>query len=1148
MANYIKQVLTGTAISLTQLNPDSSQGNNQFVCKGQKVIKCEISYSLPKRLHILSIRLKLSKISGTKTSFILCEVIGNIASSAISNKEVGISDINDDEYQYIDLTSFLGNNTTNNVCFGIKAADEFSEFTCSNEAVIEIEAIKDEFKIHYVSPIIKEVGYFNNCIIEPNFRTFTNKTNLINLNGGDLPLNLNLIYNQYIEVDRVAKHFMFNYDQFIIQDGTNYKYIDGNANVHIFMHSSGSKYYDIKEPGLILDVLFTQYIITDECHQKMYFNQDGRLTKISIKKSDTVFIENNIEYYDNKISRVTDSIGRSCSFTYYPETETSLEMIVIKKSGLNDIVLTIDNNRLISIAGIINNSSPNKQIYFEYEIINNNTLLKTIKDPSDDVIDFTYLPNGILYDIKQYVNTVDKLISRNVYKIDQYSSIIENYNENNSLANKNIINYDKEGNIISTYEDVDGHQIATFINNSTFYTKNYSTIKQEIFDYKFFENHNEENILLSSSSYSSNFSLRCSTISDKTYQKYNIEFDIELIEKIPLVSNTIDKLVLELIMIENDNETTLYSFTIKEELNVKQHFNRTIFIPKKEDIILLCKIRNRTFTYKARISTVKLYKYFKFGSYDCIDQYTTGNAHAANSGTWWELQSPLYIEYNDNDDEVFNKRLEFIEMTKLDYLLTLNSYHHNRTSTNRHSLWYNNGRTCVTNAKNVLISLSPGCTFSPYNVTLGVVDESLYDTKVQILEYGPYGYSIHEENTDYAGTNDYFITNSYDSYGRLINSFDSKNKKLENTYNTTQNIDTTISTLSCIGSNSIQQKIINIESITVGNDNILNSYSNVPYPTTESEEQISYSEIIDKDRGYFSKEILENNQEIIYSYKEDGKSPDSLYTSINNDQNKNTYLYSSNKISGLKHDNTTFEFEYDSRNNISNINVGGSILVSYSYEYHPSYTLITSMYNTGYSETKKYDIHGRLINILSNNTTVYDAKYSEHNTQDVIDNELSSSKFKNALLREFFDGDITTKCFYDSTDYNDLDQTENTVDVKDNPFKQVTKISNQKYYKTFGYDSKRRVQTVYTNTNNFNHKLRFSYIDGDSLNNDLVNNIRIDFLSNTITKNIEYDNLNRVINITQSNGENSIRTNLSYFTGTNYTSNNVNFILSPTSN
>ena len=113
---------------------------------------------------------------------------------------------------------------------------------------------------------------------------------------------------------------------------------------------------------------------------------------------------------------------------------------------------------------------------------------------------------------------------------------------------------------------------------------------------------------------------------------------------------------------------------------------------------------------------------------------------------------------------------------------------------------------------------------------------------------------------------------------------------------------------------------------------------------------------------------------------------------------------------------------------------------------------------TGESLTKKYDLHGRLIEIKDNGGNViysnfYQKRYDEN--QEYI--EVDTTNFPDALLRINRDGDNYTNFYYDKTDYNEDNPD---IDVSENGYKQVTRISNSNYDKTIGYDKLRRLKKL----------------------------------------------------------------------------------------
>ena len=162
--------------------------------------------------------------------------------------------------------------------------------------------------------------------------------------GGNLPVNLDLIYNTNDVILNnytfFRKGFKLNLEQTIKSvkiEETNYlEYLDEDGTVHYFKLESENKYKD--EDGLNLVIEKTDSICTifDSNSDKMVFTKIEdiyRLTKIEDINGNNIDITLNS---NNSISKIVDKFGSEINITYNENSNTPYRVSKVTQIGLNN--------------------------------------------------------------------------------------------------------------------------------------------------------------------------------------------------------------------------------------------------------------------------------------------------------------------------------------------------------------------------------------------------------------------------------------------------------------------------------------------------------------------------------------------------------------------------------------------------------------------------------------------------------------------------------------------------------------------------------------------------------------------------------------------------------------------------------------------
>ncbi len=160
--------------------------------------------------------------------------------------------------------------------------------------------------------------------------------NDVSMTGNLLPINISHVYNSFDEglystyysgMD-VGDKFHLNLQELLIPivsgdsmyaDGYRYKYYDGDGTIHYFRENSESICYEF-DPNVVITQSGTDTIITDANGNKRYFS-NNRLYKLEDKDGNA----QTITIKENKITCVTDPVGRSAEFEY--DTNNRLDKI-----------------------------------------------------------------------------------------------------------------------------------------------------------------------------------------------------------------------------------------------------------------------------------------------------------------------------------------------------------------------------------------------------------------------------------------------------------------------------------------------------------------------------------------------------------------------------------------------------------------------------------------------------------------------------------------------------------------------------------------------------------------------------------------------------------------------------------------------------
>ena len=288
---------------------------------------------------------------------------------------------------------------------------------------------------------------------------------------------LSLFYYSYLSgensIDGFPTHlplgFKFSFQQFLYPNGSNYIYIDRNAQKHTFVlpinYAGSTFYYDSDGGYLLLKIFNDHYEVLSVSGDKNIFSLQGYLTSTVIKKGNNEIVINYSYDANNRITGISASNNQTTktllTFSY------NNSGVSIRPYGENSSLISLyvdSNNHLTSI-----NDRDGGTFAFAYE---GDSLLSISR--YDMVATLSYNPiyhylNQIVksntYDFL-YETVTDSLTTSFIYNL--YSCIVSMYVDNDNVHTKDAYyEFDDNGNTLKTYSFFNSKVDALTVNYHT---------------------------------------------------------------------------------------------------------------------------------------------------------------------------------------------------------------------------------------------------------------------------------------------------------------------------------------------------------------------------------------------------------------------------------------------------------------------------------------------------------------------------------------------------------------------------------------------------------------------------------------------------------------------------------------------------------
>ncbi|MCR4710433.1 MAG: DNRLRE domain-containing protein [Clostridiales bacterium] len=261
----------------------------------------------------------------------------------------------------------------------------------------------------YAAPVVT-IAYVNNCGIENTWdyvdtsagragtgyvNTYTG--NLVWIHEGlgfqglRMPVSIEHIYNSNDKTDNrfgLGYGWRTNYNQLVYQwsaDSSYYVWEDSDGTRQYFKYKSSGKYENELDSRVILTTTGsgdTKYKITDGKDNKIYFDESGRLTKISNYQSTVSSILVTYSGTTKRITSVTDGAGRAYKFLYLDSALTRIKFVGTGEDQIDYIRYTQTDSELTEIK-----YSDGKTAEYGYA---NNHLLNSVTDIDGAHVEYTY--------------------------------------------------------------------------------------------------------------------------------------------------------------------------------------------------------------------------------------------------------------------------------------------------------------------------------------------------------------------------------------------------------------------------------------------------------------------------------------------------------------------------------------------------------------------------------------------------------------------------------------------------------------------------------------------------------------------------------------------------------------------------------------
>ena len=815
---------------------------------------------------------------------------------------------------------------------------------------------------------------------------------LFSLGGNKMPASFELCYNKAnadtrkINTDNstaktfnlathMPKGFKLNCQQYVFPSGNDYVYVDGAYNYHTFALAQNATdvYFDTAGTGLLLYVKTDGFEIKDNTFNRMTFNAKGLLISVEKTfKNATVSMTNAYDAEDaDKLVSVTDGMGRVTQFAYAGRTVT-----VTKPDG-NTLTMTMNDDwRLAGLSE--SDGTSNSYAYYA------DGVLESAENSAGEKAVFTFDAQGRVAGVKNKVkgSTVGNTLFD--YTLSYLTKTVTyRYTDDEDATHKirYVYEFDGDGKTVRTYEALD--DAFNSYGNIQFRSES---------EFEHFVQTNTGTPMLAGM-----FETAGEIYNSKVVDEFQTTaYSVNSLSELPKTKSGEHYVLSATANLAGTNAGEVYKIELVEAGTTERviktlEFNagenrpqyRAISFTVLGDVgqVGFRLVRQAVFS-SGGFYNVKLTKTLKPKTYDCTNMGKNVIDNVCGQ-KWSSLTGNMSVEYTPTASSAV------VELNNIKFLaedFEVNKKNAN-DSTAGFDVWYNGLKNCIHNAHNV--KFFTGSTKYTFNcvefarVTFengrAIIDKTVYSPEtgvyaravrnvIENYDGGSDSYLI-EQYTDLdedmlavrkKGFNDMITEYSYDDLGNLTS---------EKTYDY-WSPDTFFKT-----EYVYEQNGGFLKSVTTHD---LSPAVTVQYSNTLSTGNVSE---VTSPRGQTTSSVYAANNVQLTE----------ISSTVDGTKNKNGFSYNSGRLASASNDGVSYQFYYNSYNEVSSVYAGGSKLLEKIYEHTPQKDVVVTKHANGNEVRKTYDKYERLVKVEERlsasdefeQKTVY--IYSDNDVSNIVD-------------------------------------------------------------------------------------------------------------------------------------------------------------------
>ena len=815
---------------------------------------------------------------------------------------------------------------------------------------------------------------------------------LFSLGGNKMPASFELCYNKAnadtrkINTDNstaktfnlathMPKGFKLNCQQYVFPSGNDYVYVDGAYNYHRFALAQNATdvYFDTAGTGLLLYVKTDGFEIKDNTFNRMTFNAKGLLISVEKTfKNATVSMTNAYDAEDaDKLVSVTDGMGRVTQFAYAGRTVT-----VTKPDG-NTLTMTMNDDwRLAGLSE--SDGTSNSYAYYA------DGVLESAENSAGEKAVFTFDAQGRVAGVKNKVkgSTVGNTLFD--YTLSYLTKTVTyRYTDDEDATDKirYVYEFDGDGKTVRTYEALDDafnsygniqfrsesefeHFVQT--NTGTPMLAGMFETAGEIYNSKVVDE-------FQTTAYSVN------SLSElpktKSGEHYVLSATANLagtnageVYKIELVeAGTTERVIktLEFTAGENRPQYRAISFTVLGDVGQ----------------VGFRLVRQAVFS-SGGFYNVKLTKTLKPKTYDCTNMGKNVIDNVCGQ-KWSSLTGNMSVEYTPTASSAV------VELNNIKFLaedFEVNKKNAN-DSTAGFDVWYNGLKNCIHNAHNV--KFFTGSTKYTFNcvefarVTFengrAIIDKTVYSP-----ETGVYARAVRNVIENYDGGSDSYLIEQYtdlDEHMFAVRKKGFNDMITEYSYDDLGNL-TSEKTYDYWSPDTF----FKTEYVYEQNGGFLKSVTTHDLSPAVT---VQYSNTLST--GNVSEVTSPRGQTTSSVYAANNVQLTEISSTVDGTKNKNGFSYNSGRLASASNDGVSYQFYYNSYNEVNSVYAGGSKLLEKTYEHTPQKDVVVTKHANGNEVRKTYDKYERLVKVEERlsasdefeQKTVY--IYSDNDVSNIVD-------------------------------------------------------------------------------------------------------------------------------------------------------------------